>query len=204
MPIDFDLTTEQRKLKGEAREFAREVLRPVAERADALPDPHEAFVAMRPVYEQAVAAGYSTMFLPEAYGGGGASTVDFLLAIEELCAVDPGFPTILLVNGLALMPLLRYGTEDQRERWIGAATADVRGDFLAGWVVSERGGTANFDHPSPRPASSSSPTTTGRAASTSCTARSTGRATRAAGISGAPTSTSAWSAPTAPRAARRP
>jgi nitroalkane oxidase len=150
VPIDFDPTTEQRKLKGEAREFAREVLRPAAERADALPDPHEAFVAMKPVYEQAVAAGYSTMFLPEAYGGGGASTVDFLLAIEELCAVDPGFPTVLLVNGLALMPLLRYGTEEQRERWIGAATADVRGDFLAGWVVSERGGTANFDHPSPQ------------------------------------------------------
>lgn len=150
MPIDFDLTPEQRTLKAEAREFAREVLRPVAEGADALPDPQEAFRAMRPVYRQASALGFSTMFLPKEYGGGGASTVDFLIAIEELCAVDPGFPTVLLVNGLALMPLLWYGTEAQRERWICRATADDRGDFLAGWVVSERGGTANFDHPSPR------------------------------------------------------
>jgi alkylation response protein AidB-like acyl-CoA dehydrogenase len=149
VPIDFSLSDAQKKLKAEAREFAREVLRPVAERADALPDPQDAFLAMRPVYEQAAAAGYTSMFLPEQYGGGGASTVDFLLAIEELCAVDPGFPTVLLVNGLALMPLLRFGTEAQRERWIGRAAADVRGDFLAGWVVSERGGTANFDHPSP-------------------------------------------------------
>lgn len=150
MPIDFDLTAEQKKLKYEAREFAREVLRPAAERADALPDAHEAFRAMKPVYEQAAALGLTTMFLPESYGGGGASSVDFLIAIEELCAVDPGFPTVLLVNGLALMPLLWFGTDAQREQWIGRATADTRGEFLAGWVVSERGGTANFDHPSPQ------------------------------------------------------
>lgn len=150
MPIDFDLTAEQKKIKAGAREFAREVLRPAAERADVLPDPQAAFCELKPVYEQATAAGYSTMFLPEEYGGGGVSTVDFLVAIEELCAVDPGFPTVLLVNGLALMPVLWFGTEAQREQWIGRATADTRGDFLAGWVVSERGGTANFDHPSPQ------------------------------------------------------
>lgn len=150
MPVDFDLTSAQKKLKYSAREFAREVLRPAAEQADALPDPQEAFRAMQPVYAQAAASGMTTMFLPKEYGGGGASNVDFLIAIEELCAVDPGFPTILLVNGLALLPLLRFGTDEQRERWIGRATADTRGEFLAGWAVSERGGTANFDHPSPR------------------------------------------------------
>jgi alkylation response protein AidB-like acyl-CoA dehydrogenase len=150
VPVDFELTAEQKKLKYETREFAREVLRPAAEAADAQPDPQEAFRAMKPVYEQAAAMGMSTMFLPKDYGGGGASNVDFLIAIEELCAIDPGFPTILLVNGLALMPLLWFGTDQQREKWIGRAIADTRGDFLAGWAVSERGGTANFDHPSPR------------------------------------------------------
>jgi nitroalkane oxidase len=150
VPVDFELTSEQKKLKYTTREFAREVLRPAAERADAVPDPQEAFRAMKPVYEQAAAMGMHTMFLPKEYGGGGASNVNFLIAIEELCAVDPGFPTILLVNGLALMPLLWFGTDQQREKWIGRATADTRGDFLAGWAVSERGGTANFDHPSPR------------------------------------------------------
>jgi alkylation response protein AidB-like acyl-CoA dehydrogenase len=150
MAVDFELTPAQKQLKFTAREFAREVLRPAAERADAHPDPQEAFRLMKPVYEQAVAAGMATMFLPAEYGGGGASNVDFLIAIEELCAVDPGFPTVLLVNGLALMPLLWFGTEQQREKWLRRATADTRGNFLAGWAVSERGGTANFDHPSPR------------------------------------------------------
>ena len=147
MPIDFDLTPDQRALKYTVREFARDVLRPVAEHADALGDPQEAFTAMQPAYEQAHAMGLATGFLPREYGGGGYSGVDFLIAVEELCAVDPGFPTILLVNGLALMPLLWFGTEQQREKWIGRATAASSPDFLAGWVVSERGGTANFDHP---------------------------------------------------------
>jgi alkylation response protein AidB-like acyl-CoA dehydrogenase len=150
VPVDFELTSEQKKLKYKTREFAREVLRPAAEIADAQPDPQEAFRAMKPVYEQAAAMGMHTMFLPKEYGGGGATNVNFLIAIEELCAIDPGFPTILLVNGLALMPLLWFGTDQQREKWIGQAAADTRGDFLAGWAVSERGGTANFDHPSPR------------------------------------------------------
>lgn len=150
MAVDFELTPEQRTLKYAAREFAREVLRPAAERADAHPDPQEAFRLIKPVYEQAVASGLSTMFLPREYGGGGASTVDFLLVVEELCAVDPGFPTVLLVNGLALMPILWSGTETQRDRWLRRATDRDNVDFLAGFAVSERGGTANFDHPSPR------------------------------------------------------
>ncbi|CAM3290448.1 hypothetical protein WIMU106979_24885 [Williamsia muralis] len=149
MPIDFDLSEQQKKLKYQACEFATDVLRPVAEYADALSDPQEAFAAMRPVYEVAAELGFTTMFLPREYGGGGASNVDFLVAIEELCAVDPGFPTILLVNGLALMPILWLGSDEQREKWLGRATSDTDGSFLAGWVVSERGGTANFDHPNP-------------------------------------------------------
>lgn len=149
MAVDFDLTDDQRALKRRAREFAVEVLRPVAERADALADPQQAFRAMLPVYQQASQAGFTTMFLPREYGGGGASNVDFLIAIEELCAVDPGFPTIILVNALALMPIMWLGSDEQRDRWITAATTHPDHSFLAGWVVSERGGTANFDHPSP-------------------------------------------------------
>lgn len=149
MAIDFEMTSRQRKLKYDAREFAREVLRPVAERADAIVDPQAAFVAMKPVYEAAHALGLTTSFFPERYGGGGASIVDTLIVTEELAAVDGGFPTIILVNGLALMPLVWFGTEKQCEKWIGRAVDGATPDFLGGWVVSERGGTANFDHPNP-------------------------------------------------------
>jgi alkylation response protein AidB-like acyl-CoA dehydrogenase len=149
MAIDFAMTPRQRKLKYDAREFAREVLRPVAERADALADPQAAFVATKPVFEAAAALGYTTSFLPEKYGGGGASIVDTLITTEELAAVDGGFPTIVLVNGLALMPLTWFGDEKLCERWIGRAVDRANTGFLGGWVVSERGGTANFDHANP-------------------------------------------------------
>lgn len=147
MSIDFEMTQEQKKLKYEIREFAQEVVKPCAEKGDAAADPQDAFVAMKPAFEEAYKIGLPTSFLPKKYGGGGFSNVDLMIAAEELCAVDPGFPTIVLVNGLGLMPLTWFGSEDQRERWIGAACSG-KTDYLAGWVVSERGGTANFDHPS--------------------------------------------------------
>jgi alkylation response protein AidB-like acyl-CoA dehydrogenase len=149
MAIDFEMTPRQRTLKYDVREFAREVLRPTAERADAIGDPQQAFVAMKPVFEAATALGYATSFLPAKYGGGGAGIVDTLITTEELAAVDGGFPTIPLVNGLALMPLTWFGTDKQCATWIGRAVDRASTDFLGGWVVSERGGTANFDHPSP-------------------------------------------------------
>ena len=90
-------------------------------------------------------------FLPKQYGGGGISNIDLQIVAEEISAVDPGFATVLLVNGLALMPVAWFGSEEQKRKWIGEATADPRGEYIAGWTVSEPagtpGGTANFDHP---------------------------------------------------------
>ena len=43
------------------------------------------------------------------------SNVDLQIVVEEICAVDPGFATILLVNGLALMPLVWFGSEQQKQ-----------------------------------------------------------------------------------------
>lgn len=149
MAIDFELTSEQKNLKYTIREFAQEVVKPCAAKGDAEPDPQAAFVAMKPAFEEAYKLGIPISFLPKRYGGGGMSNVDLMIAAEELCAVDPGFPTIILVNGLALMPLTWFGSEAQREKWIGQATANKSNDYLGGWVVSERGGTANFDHPDP-------------------------------------------------------
>jgi alkylation response protein AidB-like acyl-CoA dehydrogenase len=95
-------------------------------------------------------------FLPKAYGGGGVSNVDLQIVAEEITAVDPGFATVLLVNGLALCPIAWFGSEAQKQKWLGAATSDPRGEYLAGWTVSEApgapGGTANFDHPGALPA----------------------------------------------------
>lgn len=155
MAIDFTLTWEQKQLQKTAREFARDVLKPLVAAADAEPDTQKAFAMVKPAYVEAYKLGLAMGFLPKEYGGAGVSNVDLQLVAEEICAVDPGFATILLVNGLALMPVVWFGAEEQKKKWLPEATGDPAGEYLAGWVVSEvpgaPGGTANFDHPGAHP-----------------------------------------------------
>lgn len=152
MPIDFTLTDEQREMQAVARRFAREELLPVTLEADKLTDPWQSFVATQEVYRRAYELGFAMSFLPTEYGGLGASNVDFQIVAEEICAVDPGFACTLLVNGLTLLPILWFGSEEQKDTWLRKATSDPDRTFLGGWIVSEPGGTANFDTPHPYPA----------------------------------------------------
>lgn len=148
MAIDFTLTDEQTALKNTARDFAQNILKPVAIKADAEPDPQRAFAMMKPVYKEAHKLGLTFAFIPTEYGGLGATNLDYQIVSEEICAVDPGFGCVLLVNGLALMPLIWYGSEEQKKKWLGEAINDQTGEYIAGFNVSEAAGTANFDHPS--------------------------------------------------------
>jgi len=152
MPIDFTLTEEQRYMQTLARKFAQKELKPVVERADKIADPWEAFLATKDVYKRAYELGFAMSFLPKEYGGLGASNVDFQIVAEEICTVDPGFACTILVNGLTLLPILWFGSDEQKDVWLRKATSDPRKLFLGGWIVSEPSGTANFDSPGPLPA----------------------------------------------------
>ncbi len=155
MAIDFTLTPEQKALQQAAREFAQDVLKPLVAKADAEPDPQKGFQAVKPAYVKAYKQGFAMSFLPKQYGGGGVSNIDLQIVAEEICAVDPGFACILLVNGLSLLPIAWFGNEDQKQKWLTEATSDPTGEYIAGWTVSEPagtpGGTASFDHPDPHP-----------------------------------------------------
>jgi len=151
MAIDFTLTKDQQDLQMMARDFAQNVLLPVIREADEEPDPLRGFNLTKPAYQEACKKGIAFSMLPKEYGGGGLSNVDFVIAAEEICAVDPGFATTVLVNGLGLMPVWYYGSEEQKERFISTATADTSNEFIVGYAASEPagspGGTANFDAP---------------------------------------------------------
>jgi nitroalkane oxidase len=144
------------RIAGNAREFAVEILQPLVKIADEKPDTQKAFQILKGAYIECHKLGFAMGFLPKQYGGGGVSNVDLQIVAEEITAVDPGFATVLLVNGLALMPVAWFGSEEQKRKWLGEATSDPRGEYIAGWTVSEaagtRGGTANFDHPGAHPA----------------------------------------------------
>lgn len=118
MAIDFTLTPEQQAIQRTAREFANEVLKPIVAKADAEPDPQKAFQMTKPAYIEGYKLGFAMGFLPEKYGGAGIKHLDMMLAGEELAAVDPAFGGTLLVNGLSLNPLLWFGNEDQKDKWL--------------------------------------------------------------------------------------
>ncbi len=155
MAIDFTLTAAQQKLQRNAREFAVDILQPLVKAADEEADTQKAFQSLKGAYVECHKLGFAMGFLPKRYGGGGISNVDLQIVAEEITAVDPGFATVLLVNGLALMPIAWFGSEEQKQKWLREATSDPRGEFIAGWTVSEAagspGGTANFDHPGALP-----------------------------------------------------
>ncbi|MFZ0875944.1 MAG: acyl-CoA dehydrogenase family protein, partial [Pseudonocardiaceae bacterium] len=123
----------------------------VSQKIDEEPDPLRGFQLAKPAYAEACKRGIAFSMLPKHYGGGGLSNVDFVIAAEEIQAVDPGFGTTVLVNGLGLMPVWYYGTEEQKERFITTAATDSSGEFIVGYAASEPagspGGTANFDAP---------------------------------------------------------
>ena len=156
MAIDFTLSEQQRQLQLDARRFAQNVLAPVVREADAEPDPLRAFQLTKPAYIEAYKHGIAFCMIPKEYGGGGLSNVDLILAAEEICAIDPGFACTILVNGLGLLPVWYWGTDEQKNRFLRAATSDPSGEYIVGYAVSEPagtpGGTANFDVPSPHPA----------------------------------------------------
>ena len=120
MAIDFTLTSAQQRLQRNAREFAVEILQPLVKTADEEPDTQKAFQILKGAYVECHKLGFAMGFLPKQYGGGGVSNVDLQIVAEEITAVDPGFATVLLVNGLALMPLAWFGSDEQKRKWLGA------------------------------------------------------------------------------------
>jgi alkylation response protein AidB-like acyl-CoA dehydrogenase len=122
--IAFDLSDEQQLLQATARGFASDVIRPVVERVRAGAEPWE---LTRPAVEQAVALGFTKMFVPPEHGGLGLSCVDAVIVLEELGAGDVGFASDY-VSLTACMPLmmLRGGTAGQTEPFLQAFTGSPR------------------------------------------------------------------------------
>src|SRR5947207_9665680 len=73
------------------------------------------------------------LVLPE-YGGAGADHVGYALALEEIAAGDGATSTILAVNSLCCMPVLQYGSEEQKRRFLKPM---AEGDMLAAFCLTE-------------------------------------------------------------------
>lgn len=137
MAIDFTMSLAQKAVQARARAFAENVLAPLIRTAHPDADLASAFVKKKPAYVEAYREGIAMAMLPAVYGGGGYSCLDFTIATEEISAIDPGFACTVLCNGLGLMPVIWYGTEEQKRRFVGAATSDPGEQYLAAWTAAE-------------------------------------------------------------------
>jgi short-chain 2-methylacyl-CoA dehydrogenase len=111
--MDFELTDEQRLLRDTVRDFARQEVAPVAEELDRTKSfPYELVAKMGEL-------GLMGIPFPEEYGGGGADTLAYALAVEELTRVDSSVAiTMAAHTSLGTMPIHLWGSDEQKDDWL--------------------------------------------------------------------------------------
>jgi alkylation response protein AidB-like acyl-CoA dehydrogenase len=107
------LSDDHRMIQQVVREFAARELLPIA--ADL--DRQSRFPAE--TLAKASDLGLLGLMVPEAYGGAGMDAVAYVIVQEELARASAGFQTIVSVNNsLVCDPILRWGTDSQRRRYL--------------------------------------------------------------------------------------
>ena len=111
--VEFELTDEQKLMQKTAHEFAEREMRPIALEYD-----KKGGIPMD-VVQKAHDLGLDTAFLPAEYGGGGVtSTLTHCVVNEELNWGCAGIATGLIGAGLAYLPIIHMGTDEQKERFL--------------------------------------------------------------------------------------
>jgi alkylation response protein AidB-like acyl-CoA dehydrogenase len=125
------MTEEREQLRKEIREFAaREVAPNVSRWDEASEFPEEVVKALGRM-------GLLGVIFPVEYGGSGLGYVDYVLAIEELSAVDGSVGIIVAAhNSLATNHIFVAGNEEQRRRWVPRLAS---GEWLGAWGLTEPG-----------------------------------------------------------------
>ncbi len=111
--MQFDLTDEQRAIQQLAREFAQQEVAPVAAELDREKRfPYEIVAKLGEL-------GLMGIPYPEEYGGGGADTLSYAIAVEELTRVDSSVAiTVAAHTSLGTWPIFAFGSEQQRQEWL--------------------------------------------------------------------------------------
>ncbi len=127
--MDLDLTPEQELVRDTVRGFARERVAPLAEELD-----RESRFPVELVREMAE-LGLLGIPIPERFEGAGGDTLSYALAIEELTRIDSSVAiTVAAHTSLGTMPIFLFGSEEQKERWLGDLASGRR---LAAFGLTE-------------------------------------------------------------------
>lgn len=128
--MDYFLTEEQKMIQELAEQIAREKIRPVRAELDQNDEfPWE----ILKVLAQSDLYG---LYVPEAYGGMGGGILENCLAVEQLARACVGVATSFAASGLGAYPLLLFGSEDQKQRYLPDIASGKR---LAAFALTEPG-----------------------------------------------------------------
>ena len=111
--MDFELSEDHELLRQTVRDFAEERIAPVAEELDREHRfPYE-------IVETLAELGLMGIPIPEEHGGGGGDTLAYAIAVEELTRIDSSVAiTVAAHTSLGTMPILLFGSDEQKERWL--------------------------------------------------------------------------------------
>jgi len=127
--MNFDLSDEQKLLRDTVREFALAEVKPVAEELDREKRfPYE-------IVEKLGGLGLMGIPFPQEYGGGGADTLSYVLAVEELARIDSSVCiTMAAHTSLGTMPIYLWGSDEQKSEWLPRLCT---GERLASFGLTE-------------------------------------------------------------------
>ena len=138
----FEFTEMQRVIKKLTRQIAEgELLRKVKVTVDG----HEETLELRRALDESDqypldfikklgAAGILSVFIQENYGGMGEGITGLCLATEEVARICPASSTAYAANGLGAMPIVLFGTEEQKTKYLPKIAA---GENLAAFGLTE-------------------------------------------------------------------
>ncbi len=127
--MNFDLDSEHELVRKTVRDFAEQRVAPVAEELDRESRfPYELVAELGEL-------GLMGMTIPEQYGGAGADTLSYAIAVEELTRVDSSVAiTVAAHHSLGTLPIYYYGNDAQKEQWLPDLTS---GKKLAAFGLTE-------------------------------------------------------------------
>jgi short-chain 2-methylacyl-CoA dehydrogenase len=127
--VNFDLGEEHELVRRTVREFAEQRVAPVAGELDR----EERFPY--DIVAELAELGLMGMPFPEEYGGAGADTLSYAIAIEELTRVDSSVAiTVAAHTSLGAMPIFLFGSEEQKREWLPELASGKR---LAAFGLTE-------------------------------------------------------------------
>jgi short-chain 2-methylacyl-CoA dehydrogenase len=116
--MDFDLSDDHELIRRTVRDFAEQEVAPVAEHLDKNKEfPYE-------IVRKLGDLGFMGIPFPEEYGGAGADSLAYAIAVEELTRIDSSVAiTMCAHTSLGTQPVYLFGTEEQKQRLLPDLTS---------------------------------------------------------------------------------